>query len=431
MFRDLDFWQRYIDRYQALRRAEFGVDHVHGIVDSMADELREAQIRNVERWGISPRGSYQNEINRMKNWLEDRIEFMDSQFVQAPEITTTGMGQNLRATITSSGEGVIYYTLDGTDPRAMGGNPSPQARTYSGPISLQESAVIIARVFHAGHRSLTGANNPPLTSKWSGMAQQLVSSAVTPVPGDLAVTEIQYNPASPSADELLVNPSFRNEDFEFVEMRNLAAHPVELAGLAVVDGIRFDFSPHISRVLEPGAYVVMAKNIEAFGVRYPEVPALVVGGYDGNLSNGGEVLAIAFADKGGLYALAFDDDWYVKTDGEGYSLVLKNEGALPADGSSSEVWRESSVLHGTPGVEDPGVVSLRISAIQAVNGSLVIEWPGQADVTYVVEYTSSLTNPDWQLLRLVPPVADDEALSVTDGEPGDHARFYRIRIQSL
>ena len=431
MFRDLDFWQRYIDRYQDLRRAEFGVNHIHGIVDSMADQLREAQPRNVQRWGISPRGSYQNEINRMKTWLEDRIEFMDSQFVQPPEITITGTGANRQISISSGDGGVIYFTLDGSDPRAMGGDPSVQARVYGEPIVLTDSAAIIARVFDSGHRSLTGANNPPLTSKWSGMTQQLVSVAVPPVEGDLVVTEVHFNPASPNAEELLVNPSFRNEDFEFVEIRNLASHAVEIAGLRFVDGIRYEFPSNASLVMEPGSYLVVAKNAQAFAARYAEVQSPVVGGYDGNLSNGGEVLALQSAGAGVLYEFAFDDDWYAGPDGEGYSLVLKDEGVLPPSGSSMEVWRESSVLHGSPGAIDPGLVQLRIAAIQSLNGSVVIEWLAAAGVTYVVEYTASLENPSWQMLRLVPPVDAEGNLSVTDSAPDGNTRFYRLRVQSL
>jgi len=313
----------------------------------------------------------------------------------------------------------------------MGGDPSGQARVYSEPIVLTDSAAIIARVFDSGHRSLTGANNPPLTSKWSGMTQQLVSVAVPPVKGDLVVTEVHFNPASPNAEELLVNPSFRNEDFEFVEIRNLASHSVELAGLRFVDGIRYDFPSNASLVMEPGSYLVLVKNTQAFAARYAEVQSPVVGGYDGNLSNGGEVLALQSAGGEVLHELAFDDDWYAGPDGEGYSLVLKDEGVLPPSGSSMEVWRESSVLHGSPGAIDPGLVQLRIAAIQSLNGSVVIEWLGAAGVTYVVEYTASLENPNWQMLRLVPPVDAEGNLSVTDSAPDGDARFYRLRVQSL
>jgi hypothetical protein len=251
------------------------------------------------------------------------------------------------------------------------------------------------------------------------------------VPGDLVVTEIHFNPSSPSAEELQIDSSFRNEDFEFVEIRSLASHAIELAGLRIIDGIRYAFPVHTSMVLKPGSYAVLAKNLKAFRVRYPEVQVPVVGGYDGNLSNGGELLAIEFVNNGGLYALAFDDDWYAKTDGEGYSLVLKDERVLPDIGSSLEVWRESSVLHGSPGMVDPGLVQLRIASIEALSGSVVIEWPGQAGVTYVVEYTDSLENPDWRMLRLVPPLVENGDLSITDGEPGNDTRFYRLRVPSL
>jgi hypothetical protein len=132
-----------------------------------------------------------------------------------------------------------------------------------------------------------------------------------------------------------------------------------------------------------------------------------------------------------LHELAFDDDWYAGADGEGYSLVLKDEGVLPPIGSSMEVWRESSVLNGSPGAIDPGLVQLRIAAIQSLNGSVVIEWLGAAGVTYVVEYTASLENPNWQMLRLVPPLDAEGNLSVTDSAPDGDARFYRLRVQSF
>jgi hypothetical protein len=57
MFRDLDFFQRYIDRYQTFRRSEFSIQNINSIIDTMADELREAQQRNLERWNQRPRGS--------------------------------------------------------------------------------------------------------------------------------------------------------------------------------------------------------------------------------------------------------------------------------------------------------------------------------------------------------------------------------------
>jgi len=39
----------------------------------------------------------------------------------------------------------IYYTLDGTDPRASGGTPSPTAKIYDGPVTLTGQAHLFAR----------------------------------------------------------------------------------------------------------------------------------------------------------------------------------------------------------------------------------------------------------------------------------------------
>ena len=41
----------------------------------------------------------------------------------------------------------IYYTLDGTDPRAAGGGVAPGARVYDGPLSIDSSATLLARTY--------------------------------------------------------------------------------------------------------------------------------------------------------------------------------------------------------------------------------------------------------------------------------------------
>jgi hypothetical protein len=47
----------------------------------------------------------------------------------------------------------IYYTTDGSDPRAIGGGMSPTAMLYEGPIALTAGATINARAFSFGHWS--------------------------------------------------------------------------------------------------------------------------------------------------------------------------------------------------------------------------------------------------------------------------------------
>ena len=122
---DIDYWQRYIDRWYELRLDQFSTESIHSTIDGMADEIREAAARNYARWGnYGPRfGDFQGEIDHMKDWLETRANWIDRQFVRPPVMTPNGGYVSAGSTVTLSnpnGTGTIYYTLDGSDPREFG-----------------------------------------------------------------------------------------------------------------------------------------------------------------------------------------------------------------------------------------------------------------------------------------------------------------------
>ena len=85
----------------------------------------------------------------MKNYIETRFSWIDEQFVSAPGFSlkpgVTPTNNKLSLTGPSDKSHRIYYTLDGTDPRAAGGAPSDSAKTYDGPIPLKENARIFTR----------------------------------------------------------------------------------------------------------------------------------------------------------------------------------------------------------------------------------------------------------------------------------------------
>jgi len=432
MFRDLDFFQLYIDRYQMFRRSEFSTRNINAVIDSMADELREAQKRNLSRWNQRPRGSnggtYQGEIDYMKDWLEDRMEFMDGEFVDAPLVGVSSLGESKVVSLTSRDGGVIYYTTDGTDPRLPGGNPSRKASIYKSKIEFSTSTTITARVFNENHQSRTGSNNPPLSSLWSGPSTRLISLSVPPRAGELIVSEIQYNPQSANKEELLLNPSFRNEDFEFIELKNVSNSTLELAGTEFSSGIRFRFPINESWALPAGTYITIAKNLDAFSARYPSYEGYLAGPFNGNLSNGGETLSIQNSTGSTLTEFRYEDNWYPATDGDGFSLVVANADGSGADGATQEAWRQGSVLHGTPGTKDAGHISVSLESIQIVDDSVSIAFQSEAGITYIMEYTTALAGADWQTLRLIPASAESAIISVTDQNPKDQTRFYRLNL---
>ncbi len=88
----------------------------------MADEVREAEVRNTERWSsYAPRyGGFQGEIDHLKQWLETRCNWVDDQFVKPPEVQPEDNHADSAGIVTfdnPNGYGTIYYTLDGSDPR--------------------------------------------------------------------------------------------------------------------------------------------------------------------------------------------------------------------------------------------------------------------------------------------------------------------------
>ena len=168
LFSDPDLWQQWVDRWQDLRRTHFSLANLHGLVDRLTDELREAQPRQVKRWGLYPRGgSYQSEINLMKDWLSDRVDFIDRQLVQPPRLSRDGgrVAAGFLLTLTAPTNVTVYYTLDGSDPRLSQGAISSNAVMYTNPIPLKTNAHLVARARNPNRRQTGG---PPTSTPWSG-----------------------------------------------------------------------------------------------------------------------------------------------------------------------------------------------------------------------------------------------------------------------
>src|SRR2546426_1966942 len=84
LFNDIDFWQKWIDRWQDFRLGQFSLTNMNALIDSLANTVRQEQPREQARWGVAPRGGYQAEVNLIKNWLASRAQFIDTNFLAKP-----------------------------------------------------------------------------------------------------------------------------------------------------------------------------------------------------------------------------------------------------------------------------------------------------------------------------------------------------------
>jgi CotH protein/chitobiase/beta-hexosaminidase-like protein/lamin tail-like protein/Ig-like domain-containing protein len=197
VFTDIDFWQAWIDRYEDLRETTFSTNHIYSVIDTFAAQVRGEDDREVARWDFRPRigtvtmydysydfpGTYNGEVSFLKQWYADRLHFLDTNFLAKPVFSDTNgaiLSDSSPLQMTAEAGATVYYTTDGSDPRLPGGDFSPSAQIYAGPVLLTTIVTFKARAFNPLHFNMQGSNNPPVSSPWSGLASETFKVAAPP-----------------------------------------------------------------------------------------------------------------------------------------------------------------------------------------------------------------------------------------------------------
>ena len=286
-------------------------------------------------------------------WIPQRRQYLTNHFATAGLLASSNApvfsqfggrvpkGYALILT-TASATGTIYCRTDGGDPRLpFTGAVAPEASSFQAPIPIEQEVVVKAR-------TLTDTN-------WSALTEAAFQVAELGLP--LRITEIMYNPEGGDA-------------YEFVEIQNTSATPVDLSGVSL-DGVGFRFAE--GTVLPPAARVVLISDLNptAFKQRYPDLA--ISGIYGGSLSNGGERLALSDRNGRTITSVAYRDasGWPKAADGGGRSLEVIDPNGDPNDPAN---WRASVNVGGSPGLPNlalpPG--NVRLNEVLADNVSAVI-----------------------------------------------------------
>lgn len=173
----------------------------------------------------------------------------------------------------------------------------------------------------------------------------------------IVISEIMYHPYHrPNEPE--------DTTLEWIELFNGGTAPAGLSGWQFCDGVDYLF-PDV--VVQPGEYLVVAADANAFRVEHPGVRN-VVGGWTKRLANTGETIELVDAAGRRIDRVEYaeDGDWAIRElgpidhdhrgwrwrndhDGGGKSLELINPD-LPNEYGQS--WAASAVDGGTPGYEN-------------------------------------------------------------------------------
>ena len=305
---------------------------------------------------------------------------------QAPIVSpfggTIGTGSSVTL-VNPNGVGTLYYTTNGTDPRAPGGGI--QGSTYSGAIAIPQPVTLKARV-----RSTTG--------EWSPLAE----ADFAPPPARILFTELNYNPPG------------SGDDTEFLELANVGGVVASLNGAHFTEGIDYTFG---NITLNPGQRIVLVSNPAAFSTAYPGVT--VGGTYAGNLSNSGETVTLRDIAEAVICTVTYGDSnaagWPADPDGEGSSLVLKRPSALLSAAALNDPasWRRSAQPN-PAGIDGIALTAPDPLADADKDGfSALVEYvagTSDADGAAGPGLTISLDASGYTLVSLTHPAGTDDAM---------------------
>ncbi|MGI9455523.1 MAG: lamin tail domain-containing protein, partial [Aeoliella sp.] len=245
--------------------------------------------------------------------------------------------------VTGTGSAPMYFTLDGTDPRAAGG--AIQGTLYQTPTTLNTSQIVKARTLDNG--------------EWSALSDVVFSVAAPADSSNLRITEINYNPHDANPVVGLGEEDVDNDQFEFIEFINVGSAAIDLTGVNInstdpdpEDRIDFTFSP--TTTLEPNQRTVIARNESAFESRYGD-QVNITGFYSGKLANKGGEIIVTAANELVIQQFTYDDQgsWPGRADGKGASLEVVD---TVGDYDESSNWQSSNEFGGTPGAVGTGRV---------------------------------------------------------------------------
>jgi VCBS repeat-containing protein len=329
----------------------------------------------------------------------------------------------------SAGEGVLANDID-VDSATLSAVVAPGGMPQFGALSLAAngSFTYTPNPGYIGPDSFTYiASDGSLSG-----AATTVTLNVTSASNLIAINEIMYHPSS------------ENDAEEYIELINQGIGAINLTNWQFDRGIDFTF-PAVS--IPGGGTLVIAANPDTFSAKYPSVTN-VVGGWSGQLSNGGE--RIRLVNRNGLtideIEYADEGDWAVRRqqntggeqgwvwisdhDGGGRSLELINPRLLNERGQN---WTSSVAVEGTPGAAN-SVASMATApligdvihspAVPRANQQVIVtaaltDLP-DATITGTVRYRVSTTNPG---PFLDAPMFDDGQHGDGDAEDGVYGAF--------
>ena len=235
----------------------------------------------------------------------------------------------------SAGSSDISFALSLTGISKGGGNPQ-DTWNIAPAFSLAAATQLRARSWNG--------------TEWSPVSEaRFTISTVLPDAANLVISEIAYRPPDASSPAEIAVSADR-DDFEFLELMNIALQALDLSRVTILGGLQFQFAP--GTTLVAGGRIVIVKNRAAFEARFGKA-LLIAGEYAGRLSNTSDRLRLIAADGTVIREVPFRNEppWPVGVGKTVFSLSLIRPESNPNPELPAS-WRPSIQPQGSPGSTD-------------------------------------------------------------------------------
>jgi hypothetical protein len=359
LFTSDEFRDDFINRTADFLNTVFDPDRIVGLTEDVQAMYEPEMSRHVSRWssaGVS-RSSWDSHVSIIKTFARKRNPYIREHVIDYWDLGGTS---EVTLDVSDAAGGVI--TISTVKPDAY-----PWSGTYFQNVPVEITALPNPGYAFAGWEGLEQVAKP---AAWDAIL-------TTTLPDSLSLTAV-FEPSSDSMNSVVITEINHDSAADFgtgdwIELYNGYETPLDVSGWRIRDDddIQSYVLP-LHTTIDPGGYLVVAREVLAFTELFPGVTTVVGGfafGFDGNdavrlYDAAGDLVDIVNYDTG-LY-------WPSGADGTGSTLGLRG---TDLDNGTPDNWGVT-LPNGTPGAPNTFTEGSLI-VINEINYNPSVEVPSE------------------------------------------------------